>query len=50
MEEAGIDESTSTPMAEDMPKYVPCVVVWDKEEGGKVRYLFVYVTDILELL
>lgn len=48
-EEMGIDERTGMPVEEDMPRYMPCEVVWDEKEDGKVEYLFVYVLDILSL-
>ena len=49
-ESEGITEASAVPEAEDVPKHIPCDVVWGKEEDGKIHYLFVYVTDIFNLV
>lgn len=34
-------------MAEDMPLYFPCAVVWHEEHDDCICYGFVYVAEIL---
>ena len=38
-EEMGIDESVGVPVGEDIPRYMPCEVVWDKKSFllGRIR-------------
>lgn len=42
-----IDDLKEDPMAEDMPLYFPCVVVWHEEHDDYICYGFVYVAEIL---
>lgn len=51
-EKINIDDLKEDPMAEDMPLYFPCAVVWHESRGdhgndNHVCYGFVYVAEIL---
>ena len=41
------DDFKEDPMAEDMPLYFPCAVVWHEEHDDYICYGFVYVAEIL---
>lgn len=53
-EDAQADVIPDFPMAEDMPNYYPCAVVWHNDStnytDNVIYYGFVYVTEILGLI
>lgn len=46
-EKINIDDLREEPMAEDMPLYFPCAVVWHEKHNDCICYGFVYVAEIL---
>ncbi len=46
-EKINIDDLKEDPMAEDMPLYFPCAVVWHEKHNDCICYGFVYVAEIL---
>lgn len=48
-EDTGADTIPDNPMAEDMPNYYPCAVVWQKDDNV-IYYGFAYVAEILGLV
>lgn len=46
-EKINIDDLKEDPIAEDMPLYFPCAVVWYEEHDDYICYGFVYIAEIL---
>lgn len=46
-EKINIDDLKEDPIAEDMPLYFPCAVVWHEEHDDYICYGFVYIAEIL---